>query len=104
MAAGNGAQGEHQELALSRRLLQERQSFDVVLHDGTRWTCELLEYSEQELLLRTHTATYLVPYHSVNYFVLDEQQVAEEVIAVAVEEIPALQEFLEEPPTEPIAS
>jgi len=104
MAAGNGAQGEQQPPDLSRRILQDRESFDVVLHDGTRWTCQLLEWSERELLLRTPTATYLVPHHSVNYFILDEQEVAQEVIALAIEEVPGLQEFLEEPPTEAIAS
>src|SRR4051794_19019104 len=89
---------------LGRRILQGRESFDVVLHDGTRWTCELLEWSERELLVRTRTATCLLPHHSINYIILDEEQVAQEVIAVALEEVPALQEFMEEPPSEPIAS
>jgi len=92
------------EQDLGRRILQGRESFDVVLHDGTRWTCQLLEWSERELLVRTRTATCLLPPHSITYTLLDEEQVGQEVIAAALEEVPALQEFLEEPRSEPLTS
>jgi len=104
MLGGMSSQDPSPGQDLGRRILQGRESFDVVLHDGTRWTCELLEWSERELLVRTRTATCLLPHHSINYIILDEEQVAQEVIAEALEEVPALQEFMEEPPSEPIAS
>ena len=100
MAAFEGAGGERAGGDLARRVIAGRDGFDVVLLDGTRWSCTLQEYGERELLVETETGLYLLPWHSVQYVVLEDKAPAEAILMTAVEEVPALQEFLDEPVVE----
>ena len=79
---------------LTRRVLTEAGTFDVVLTSGERWTCQLRECGDQELLIDTADGTYLVPGHSILYVVLSEQE-ANAVLREAAAEVPELREFLE---------
>jgi hypothetical protein len=82
---------------LARRVLEQAGTFDVVLTSGERWTCELRECGEHELLIETSTGRYLLPAHSilyVVYVVLSEQQ-QDAVLREAAAEVPQLREFLE---------
>jgi hypothetical protein len=104
MAAFDRAGGEHSAGDLARRMVAERDSFDLVLLDGTRWSCALQEYGERELLVETETGLYLVPWHSVQYVVLEDKAPGDAMLLTAMEEVPALQEFMDEPPTEAVAT
>ncbi len=85
---------EHRFGDLARRVLEEAQTFDVVLTTGARWTCQLRECGEQELLVETASGTYLLPSHSILYVVLSEEE-ADAVLREAAAEVPQLREFLE---------
>lgn len=78
---------------LMRRTLEERQDFDLVFIDGERWGCRLLEYGREALVVLCAGVRYLVPIHAIKYIVLDEDT-AQHVIALAVNEVLSLQEFL----------
>lgn len=84
-----------------RQAFESHVEFDLVLLDGERFNCHLLQWSASELLVETDRGTYLVPRHAIKYVVIDER--VEEVLEMAAAEVPALQEFLEgegyEPPT-----
>jgi sRNA-binding regulator protein Hfq len=85
-----------------RRTFESHPEFDVVLLDGERWHCHLLQWSTDALLVESGRGQYLVPRHAIKYIVVDEQ--AEEVLERAAAEVPALQEFLErgdEPHSDP---
>jgi hypothetical protein len=79
---------------LTRRVLEEAQTFDIVLTSGDRWTCQLRECGEHELLVDTSVGSYLVPGHSILYVVLSEQE-SDAVLREAAAEVPQLREFLE---------
>ena len=100
MGVSDGAGGEGAAGELARRVVAARDAFDVVLLDGTRWSCTLREYGERELLVETGTGLYLLPWHSVQYVILEDRAPADAMLQTAVDEVPALQEFLEEPPTD----
>lgn len=78
---------------LARRVLEGAGTFDVVLPNDLRWTCELLEWGEREMLVRTHSGTYLLPYHSILFVVLKEEE-SEALLREIAAEVPQLQEFL----------
>ena len=85
---------EHRFGDLTRRVLTEAGTFDVVLTSGERWACQLRECGDQELLIDTADGTYLVPGHSILYVVLSEQE-ANAVLREAAAEVPELRAFLE---------
>ena len=91
---------------LMRRTLEERQDFDLVFIDGERWGCRLVEYGREALVVLSAGVRYLVPIHAIKYIVLDEDT-AQHVIALAVNEVLSLQEFLanreERAPRGPVA-
>src|SRR5688572_4489 len=104
MTGSEGVGEQHPAGDLARRVVAERDEFDIVLLDGTRWSCTLREYGERELLVETEAGLYLLPWHSIQYLILEEKAPAQEVLLTAMEEVPALQEFMDEPPTQAISS
>jgi hypothetical protein len=78
---------------LTRRVLEDAGTFDVVLTSGERWSCDLLECGEHELLINTPAGRYLLPGHSILYIVLMEQ--ADAMLREVAAEVPELREFLE---------
>ena len=79
--------------------LQSHGEFDLVLLDGERWHCRLLQWSREELLVATERGTYLVPRHSIKYVIVEEQ--GEELLEEIAAEVPALQDFLDSEPDQP---
>ncbi len=71
---------------LGREVLEAQRRFDVVLLTGERWSCELLAWGENELLISTAAGRYLLPKHSIAYVVLEESEeaLAESEAAVVV--------------------
>ncbi len=57
---------------LGREVLEAQRRFDVVLLTGERWSCELLTWGENELLVATGMGRYLLPKHTIAYVVLEE--------------------------------
>jgi hypothetical protein len=71
---------------LGRRVLEAQERFQLVLLDGTRWSCSLVAWGRYDLLVRTESGRYLVPQHAIAYVALDEEAPAllREAAAVAV--------------------
>jgi hypothetical protein len=57
---------------LGREILEAQRRFDVVLLTGERWSCELVRWGENELLVATEAGRYLLPKHTIAYVVLEE--------------------------------
>lgn len=52
-------------------VLKQTKYFEVVLNDGERWQCKLLDYGQYDLLVETERGKILLPKHSINYFVIE---------------------------------
>lgn len=59
---------------LGREVLEAQRRFDVVLLTGERWSCELVAWGENELLISTAAGRYLLPKHTIAYVVLEETE------------------------------
>ena len=80
-------------------MFESQVDFDVVLLDGERWRCHLLEWSSNELLVETERGKFLIPRHAIKYVILEEA--GEELLEEIAAEVPALQEFLDREENEP---
>ena len=95
MSLADEGRGPDATTDLGRRTLEAYPEFEVVLVDGERWQCRLVEWGSRELLVETGSGKYLLPHHSIKYIVLEEKGV-EHLIAVAAAEVRTLREFLDE--------
>jgi hypothetical protein len=57
---------------LGRTVLQEYQTFGVVLINGERWQCRLVACGREELLVTTESGRILLPKHAIVYVILAE--------------------------------
>ena len=76
-----------------QNIFRSHAELDLVLLDGERWHCRVLDWSRDEVLVATDRGTILIPRHSIKYLIVEEQ--AEELLEEIAAEVPVLQEFLE---------
>ncbi len=59
-------------------ILRPQTSFTVVLQDGEKIACKLLDLGQYDVHVQTEEGQLLIPKHFVKYYILHEEEIAEE--------------------------
>jgi hypothetical protein len=60
---------------LARKSLEEHDLFDIIFEEKVHLHgCELVEWGQSALVVRSGNSKYLVPWHAVKYVMLQENQ------------------------------